>query len=64
MATRNFTAETQGALEPIKCTLKKFGTFSTPTFGGVGEPFKDGRQRARAEKRLFPRSNSEKAPNA
>jgi len=31
--------------EPVKCTLKKFGTFSTPTFGGVGEPFNDGRQR-------------------
>ena len=30
----------------IKCTLKNFGTFSTPTFGGVGEPFNDGRQRA------------------
>jgi len=33
------------APEPIKCTLKNFGTFSTPTFGGVGEPFNDGRQR-------------------
>jgi len=32
------------APEPVKCTLKKFGTFSTPTFGGVGEPFHDGRQ--------------------
>jgi len=29
---------------PIKCTLRTFGTFSQPTFGGVGEPFKDGRQ--------------------
>ena len=32
------------APEPVKCTLKTFGTFSTPTFGGVGEPFNDGRQ--------------------
>ena len=29
---------------PLKCTLKTFGTFSTPTFAGVGEPFKDGRE--------------------
>lgn len=28
-----------------KCTLQNFGTFSTPTFGGIGEPFFDGRQR-------------------
>lgn len=32
------------APEPLKCTLKTFGTFSTPTFAGVGEPFNDGRQ--------------------
>jgi len=30
---------------PIKCTLRTFGTFSMPTFGGVGEPFNDGRQK-------------------
>mmetsp|Transcript_2792 Transcript_2792/g.7807 ORF Transcript_2792/g.7807 Transcript_2792/m.7807 type:complete len:334 (-) Transcript_2792:359-1360(-) len=30
--------------DPIKCTLKSFGTFSTPSFGGVGEPFNDSRQ--------------------
>ena len=35
------------AANPIKCTLKTFGTFSTPTFAGVGEPFADGRQRKR-----------------
>ena len=29
------------APEPIKCTLQTFGTFSTPTFGGVGEPYND-----------------------
>ena len=29
---------------PMKCTLKTFGTFSTPTFGGVGEPYNDGRE--------------------
>jgi len=28
----------------VKTTLRKMGTFSTPTYGGVGEPFKDGRQ--------------------
>jgi hypothetical protein len=33
------------APDPLKCTLKTFGTFSTPTFGGVGEPFNDGQQR-------------------
>jgi len=27
-----------------RCTLKKFGTFSTPSYHGVGEPFDDGRQ--------------------
>jgi len=25
----------------MKCTMQTFGTFSTPTFGGVGEPFVD-----------------------
>lgn len=33
------------APEPVKCTLKSFGTFSQPSFGGVGEPYQDGRQR-------------------
>lgn len=28
-----------------RCTLKKFGTFSTPSYGGVGEPFDDSFQR-------------------
>ena len=37
------------APSPIKCTLQTFGTFSTPTFAGVGEPFNDGRQRARCD---------------
>ena len=32
-------------LDEIKCTLKTFGTFSTPTFAGVGEPFDDRMQR-------------------
>jgi len=38
-------ASAMASPEPIKCTLKKFGTFSTPTFAGVGEPFNDGRQK-------------------
>ena len=29
---------------PMKNTLKTFGTFSTPSYGGVGEPFDDKRQ--------------------
>ena len=29
------------APDPVKCTLQTFGTFSTPTFGGVGEPYDD-----------------------
>ena len=33
------------AVDPVKCTLKTFGTFSTPSFGGVGEPYVDKHQR-------------------
>lgn len=29
------------APDPVKCTLNTFGTFSTPTFAGVGEPYND-----------------------
>jgi len=46
------------APDPVKCTLKTFGTFSTPTFGGVGEPFTDGRQReSRTTGRQFSTNN-------
>jgi len=45
--------------EPIKCTLKSFGTFSQPSFGGVGEPYNDGRQReSRTTGRQFTTNNS------
>jgi len=27
--------------QPVKCTLSSFGTFSTPSFAGVGEPYDD-----------------------
>ena len=31
----------------VTYTMKNFGTFSTPTFAGVGEPFVDKNQGAR-----------------
>lgn len=55
----NFTAPAQTFADG-RITLKKFGTFSTPSYAGVGEPFDDRRQNLERDKGLQMTTNRPK----
>ena len=45
-----------------RCTLNTFGTFSTPTFAGVGEPYDDTKKSAPAPAANAPHGRSRRRP--